>query len=160
MGLTELTFASHGIMVGGLPPHAAAGISTPQPRALRRSLDGAFFVPAVSWWAVWGRLRARRLLVGGSANPARSATYSRLAPAGGGSSYAHEDLAMRDNVYPFPSSRARPSREQRFQESVARLFATATPKSEKQSPIEESLVTRLERAVTRLEQLIQLENVK
>lgn len=49
-------------------------------QALNRS---AFFVPAL-WWALWERLRMRRLSLNGTANPATSATL--LFSSKGGSS--------------------------------------------------------------------------
>ena len=71
---------------------SSAGISTPQQRASRRSLDSAFFTPVVYGGLIQG-VSARRFSLCGSTNLSKPATL-RLVPNGGGSQNYKEEATM------------------------------------------------------------------
>lgn len=70
---------------------SSVGISLLNSTSAMALIRCAFFVPAL-WWAVWERIRTRRLSLNGKANPAQFITLFRLASKGGVSHTFNEGL--------------------------------------------------------------------
>lgn len=77
------TAMNSGAIVSGIGANSPIRISLLKPYKAHKRRPSAFFVSTFLWWAVWERSRARRFLVGGKANPARSITLG-LASHGDG----------------------------------------------------------------------------